>query len=403
MLRTLLLSVALLAGLTTAALADAVDEFVYWRTALAIDDMCHVLKYVERTQVETLAAEALELTTQRAHFLDGRVAEDDYSSWLEQTMGSAAAAAQQVGCTSAAEPNLLQARDAASQLIYRGLLTAFHFAGLPENDIYRLPLTPDAVEAANRYDAFLQQVYQQNFQPFAEAQKQAAAAKLPPATPTYDVGFSLGTYGLLDEADSKRVWDAQASASNIIDLVQFEVAAEIKGWRVFSSGNGNGRYHAVLVRADGSLTQQVVWYGPFKLSTAEGLSVPIVAVAMTDGSLRIMTYGAQVSEELAGARATLFVRTGAAPQGLSSYDLLADPAWPQIVTAFEGTRVGDTCLGGPCFSFPPEAAAAILAGTDADNAELFLAAKADATPDFTKPIYDRARIGNVGLFRINGR
>lgn len=399
MFRMLLLAVAMLAGLTTAALADAVDEFIYWRTALALDDMCQVLKYVERTQIETLATGSLGLTTQNAQFTDGRMGEEEYSAWFEQTVGAATAAAQQMGCTSAAEPHLLQARDAASQMIYRALVIAYHFASLPEGDIYRLALSPDDIEAVNRYDAFLQQLYQQNFQSFAEAQKQAAAARLPPPTPT----LYLGTYGLLDEADSKRVWDAMDNAQNVVDLVQFEVAAETKGWRVLPSVTGTGRSRPMLVRADGSLTQQLVWYGPLKLSTAEGLSVPIAAVQMTDGSLRIMTYGTQASAELASAKATLYVRTGTPPQGLSPYDLMADPAWPQILTAFEGTRVGDTCLGGPCFSFPPEVATAILGGTDADNAELFLAADANAQPDFTKPIYDRARIANAGLFRVNGR
>jgi hypothetical protein len=396
LLPRLMLPLALLLGTASPSLADSVADFTYWHTAMALDDKCQMFKYTERREIEAIAMTALEFTGQYAHSLDGRMSPEDYQAWFDGILAAAKAEAERLGCTAAAEPILLNARGQASGQIYQALVLAFHFATFPEGDMWRMDLSPDEVDAANRYDALLQQIYGDQFQGFSDFHKQQAAARLPAATEAFGLDGML-----LSEDGYDKMWDVQGDAHLVISNVLFEVTAELNGWRVLSDVLEDRWTIPRLARLDGSGgTPLPVWYGPIEIPIASGEKVQVVATRMSDRTLRVMTYGAVAREKLAGGVAKLFVRTGEVPAGTETWGLFESPNWPNLVTGFDGTRLDEACLGAPCFSFPAEALDAILKINDDEYSELWLSADAAVVPDLTKDSYLRGRIRNHNLWKL---
>jgi hypothetical protein len=115
-------------------------------------------------------------------------------------------------------------------------------------------------------------------------------------------------------------------------------------------------------------------------------------VQRPDGTLRLLTYGSN-SETLLNGTATLFVRTKPAPEGLSGWQVINLKDYRELATAFDGTPVNATCLGGPCFEFPKAATDAILANAFGENFEIWLSGAPSAIPSEARDW------GNINVIR----
>src|SRR5690606_19741100 len=155
-------------------------------------------KAVERQVLDKVIDDALWALPQYQDYLYGTAIAEDYEVWWSAVERRAERAATDLGCTAAAKPYLLAARDMASRRIYQDLLVLFHYNGLPAEDPQRVPLSADQTQAANGYAEFLKQVYGANFTAFAAAQREAAAQSL-------------------------------VASSSTLRVVHFEIVAEIAG------------------------------------------------------------------------------------------------------------------------------------------------------------------------------
>jgi hypothetical protein len=149
-------------------------------TALEVDKACVALKYMESTAVRSKAQQYLESTTQYLQSADGHLSPDEYDAWRAGLDEQARTAAATAGCTQQAMSYVLTAKAVAADQLYQGLLLAFHFDSLPDFD--RLLLDGHKKQTAMGYEAYLRQLYGQNFDAFAQRQREAVVQMLPPPT-----------------------------------------------------------------------------------------------------------------------------------------------------------------------------------------------------------------------------
>ncbi len=388
------------------ARADAIEDYSFYRIAAGLDDICRYLKHVERTTIEELAFDRLSTTGQYAHSLDGRMSNEDYLAWLDGIHAAADARALEIGCTKAAEPYLLQSRGAASATILQRLLLAFHFNSLPEDDYNRRGLHPDEIAGAQSYEGFLQQVYQDKFPAFFEAQKQAAAASLPqvlpPCSPLLAPDVPCDVFGVqsFDPEISAKLSEAQQKALTIRD-VHFEVVAETAGYRLWASRVQKYFMAANLMGLKTSALYATVVAGPGTFKLEGGGQVFGIIAQSAEGRLRFMSYGTE-AEKLRGGIVRLFVRSEDAPQGVAGWEIFNLDDFRSLAFPFDGAPLSDECLGGPCWEFSKEAVEAISHTGFDEKAELWLAADPAAVPAATRYWLDANSFYPQLMRRLNG-
>jgi hypothetical protein len=394
------LLVLLCAAFATPAFADPLEDLDSWHTVLALDDLCKVLKYSERAQVDRFIGEVLAKTNQYADQRDGRITEADYFTWYDGVRAKAGSGAARMGCTGAAEPYFSTARHQASAAIYQGLYLSALFDRAPDEDLWGIPLNSEELDALTRYDVLLQKIYGAQFPAFADTVKGLTSALLPTSvdlTLLEEWGF-----GLVPDEDTEKLWAAQALATGVMRNVYFEVTAELNFWRVLPTTVQPGSSMPSLVLPNDATDPHVIWYGPETVSTENGEKVNLIVTRTSDSHIRVMTYGESARIALENGVARLYVLTTPQSEDVSRWELLSKPEWPELLTAFEGVRIYSPCLGGPCFEFPPEASDAILSGGKTDFSELFLAGDAASQPDFTKPAFQRGVISNLPMWTAAG-
>jgi len=374
--------------LATPALAAPVDDYVQLSVALGINQACGGLKYFEHSRALAAAGDALSGTTEHRLSLDSRLSQDQYDAWFAPIQAEIDAKVAEIGCTQAANPYLQVARGKASQTLYQGLVLAFHFASLPDIDLNHIPLDTLQQRAMQNYDFYLQQLYGANFQAFSDQQKQLAAQQLPPVD-TYS-GL-MGAFSGLDAASiaqaTEFAWNARSAATSAIDAVTFEVTAETAGQMVRPLSIGGRWTIPQLRQPDGSQLPVVEGPSVFPLdrnlddSQYERLPLHYVAVLMPDRSLRLMFYGEAAGTEMDQATVRLYIRNAPLPPAVSSWTMFNRDDWRQDATGFSGVRLTEPCLGGPCYSFPPQATDMLVAFNEGDYAELFVSAKPDDDTD----------------------
>jgi hypothetical protein len=379
MLRTLLTGLALAAS--SAALAAPADDYVTFKTALAINEACGGLKYIEHSRTQGAAITALNATSQASHLQDGRLPQDEYDRFVSDLDARAAAQAQSVGCTQAAMQYIAAGKGRAAEEIYRSLLLAFNFEGAIDV-IMHMELGADRKAAALRYDAYLQHLYGANFQAFAARQRELAIAELPVVNP-FDTGF--GSI-LISPEDSSKIRNAQSMAAYVLNEVFFEVSAEMAGYIVRPRPLAEHWTIPELRRADAPTVEgmpvvvqpryDLVEFTAGEQALRDRLYSLIVLTP--ERRLRVMFYG-DTAQLLTDPTVRLYVRTEELPAGANPYDYFDRAAFRDATVAFEGVAVQEPCLGAPCFDFPPEATDAFARFENMD-AELFVSHLPDAEP-----------------------
>lgn len=376
--------VALLSVFATPVLAAPEDDYVVFRTAAAINAACGGLKYLEHQWALSGAAGALFDTTENRLSLDGRMPQAEYKAWLAALDAKVAETAAAVGCTQQAMPYINQAKGRASGETYIGLVLAVHFANQPDVLQHR-PLPPDQMLALQRYDAYLQAIYGDRFQAFAESHKQQAIQKLPLVNP-YESGLVLGM-GASDE-DMSKLSNAQSTAQVAVDAVFFEVTAETSGFlvrpRVVDLDWTIPELRPAAAPADPGY---IVVDGPgFDLidltpDSAETSSEFLYSVLTLtpENRLRVMYYG-DVGARLANGTARFYIRSQPIPADANSYSFFESPNFRDGALAFDGTPVASGCLGAACFEFPAEATTAFLDPNSGDYSEIFVSTSPGAQP-----------------------
>ncbi len=403
-MRTRPLAAALAAAMLTAAPGSAVaapeDDYVALMTAVEIDKACQALRYMESSAVRSLAFDYLMATSQWALMSDGRMPQEDYDVWQAELDEKAAGAAAAAGCSDQAVAPILMARAKAAEKLYQGLVLAFFFDSLAEDDIYRRPLDDYEKQAAAGYDALLQQLYGQSFQDFAAYNRQQAQREIPEALlyaaqqsqdPMDDLYNPLGMV-ILSTEESSQVYNAQSIAIWAMNAVQFEVTAEVNGYQV--------RPYAVLddwiipeLRRPQAAEGLPVVHGPYAMlidttpeiaedSQASWADLYWIAALKPDRGLRIMFYG-QTAAGLTNPIVRLHARNQPLPEGTRPYEVFDKPDFRGTATVYEPVAVTEGCLGGPCFDFLPEVTDALLAFESDSLAELYVATSPDAPYPFT--------------------
>lgn len=368
----------------SSVLADPVDDYVALRTAELVSLNCKALKYIEHSYIVSARYKALEATPNDSAVNSGKITTEAYDAWLAEQDAAAAEQAEAAGCdTSTAQASLLTGRAVATSAIYRGLVLAFHLNSDQVNMLDRRPLDADEIEAANRFDYFLQQIYGASFPDFSNRVKDEVTRQLPSSLASLSSltgeGDSYGLTGLemlvplsRDADEANAVWDLQSDAARAIRQVEFEVAAESNGYLVQPLGTSGGGTIPSLLPADGSMAAGMpVWSDGTMFTVPDQPTFRLAMVAQPDGSSRLMTYGAAAN--LLDPEATVIIAVPrAVPADISPYGFYNSDDFRSDVETFEARRIDATCLGGPCFEFEPELAQMILRVRNLAGVELFI-------------------------------
>jgi len=321
----------------------------------------------------------LERTPQFAQSRDGRLSFEEYDAWRLSLDDKARAGAAAVGCTQQAMSYVLTAKAAASDELYRGLALAFHFDALPWEDFSRVELDDHQKKSATGYEAYLAQLYGQNFQAFAERQKQAAAEMLPPDS----FGLTTWNWTADPEEDSAKLWTAQSIAAGAMEQVQFEVTAEANGYFVRPYDFASGMTAPALQRPDMDRALPIIDGPKYRLMDhGEGLiRLHSVAAMLPDRRLSLFFFGETAATKMADATVRLYVRQPPYPEGVDGYTIFDLQDFRDDALVFDGIKSVGACLGAPCYEFPVEATDALLANPVGDYAELFVSLSSDAQPE----------------------
>lgn len=377
--------VALLSVFATPVIAAPEDDYVVFRTAAAINAACGGLKYLEHQWALSAAAGALYNTTENRLSLDGRMPQDDYNAWLAALDTKVTQTAAAVGCTEQAMAYINQAKGRASGETYIGLVLAVHFANQTDVLQHR-PLEPDKMLALQRYDGYLQAIYGDRFQAFADAHKQLAVQKLPLSNPL-DSGFGLGM-GMMSEEDMSKLSDAQSTAQVATDAVLFEVTAETAGflvrprvvdvdWTIPELRPAAALNDPGFIVVDGPKFD-LVDLTPNSAETNPEFLYSVLTLT-PENRLRVMYYG-DVGARLTNGTARFYIRTQPIPADASSYSFFESPNFRDGALAFDGASVASGCLGAACFEFPAEATTAFLDPNSGDYSEIFVSTLPGAKP-----------------------
>lgn len=391
-----ILGAALLAPAVARADAAAEADYVTLHTALQVGRACPgALKFVEYLAVERLAYAILQGTVQFQQNRDGRMNDEAYTIWLDNLEAKAAEQAQAVGCQQDALSFVLTARAKASEEIYQDLILAFHFAGLPEEDMYRSELNADQVQAAQIYEGFLREVYGGSFDQFAATQQQQAARRLPRTLEPNGFGSGFVSYSFVD---MEQLGAAQLAALSTIGRVQFEVSAEMSGRLVKPISLPSGAILPSLAMPDASQPDLPLIVAPTAYSGLGERAMPYAMALTGDGKLRLLAWGTLANSILAQPTVRLYVPNEGPPEGMTNYMYFAQPDWRDGTTMFEGERLAETCMGAPCYEFGPEAVAALAALPDWVEGELFIGGAPDTEPPpIAEHDFRPGRISNIYL------
>lgn len=365
--RLCLLPVLLLMSGTVTQAAPA-DDYVALMTAIEIDKACVALKYMEFTAVRSKAQQYLESTTQYLQSTDGRLSAAEYDAWRAGLDDQALTAAVTAGCTQQAMSYVLTAKAVAADQLYQGLLLAFHFDSLPDFD--RIPLDGHKKQTAMGYETYLRQLYGQNFDAFAQRQRDAVMQMLPPADP----GISTWSWSPDAEQYAATLWDLQTRAARAMGDVQFEVTAEANGYFVRPYWVTDVMYVPALHRPEleGSLP---IVNGPGYQLIKDGDELEelySVAAMLPDRRIGLLFYGDTASKRMQSPTIRLYVPHQPYPEGTSGITAFNDPSFRDNALVFEGNWASDGCMGAPCYDFPVEATDALLADPAGTYAELFV-------------------------------
>lgn len=396
----------------SSALAAPEDDYVIYKTAAKINEACGGMKYVEHTRTLGAAMTALQTTSESGFVNDGRMSQEDYDAWLAALDAKVDAQVQAVGCTEQAMQFIMRGKGVASEGIYRGLALSMHFAGAPATDITTyVAIEPDRMLALQRYDAYLQAIYRENFAAFAARQKEIAAQELPAANPfaSSDFGLGLGSY-LMSPDDMSRMWNAQSTAAYALDEVFFEVAAETAGFivrpRTVQEDWTIPELKPAATPQDSGFT---IVSGPgydlidFTPEDEDRMLTKLYSVLTLtpDNRLRAMFYG-DAAAKLVDGTVRLYVRTEPLPAGADAYSYFASPGFREAVTGHDGVRVDTGCLTAACFDFAPEATTQFVADKDNQYAELFVSHLPGAEPEVREDImnYKPGRVSNFYAYKL---
>lgn len=392
------------------ALATPLLDYQAIRIAEALDLKCHALKFVEHSYLPEIAENFLAQTDEGMAYANDLMDTTDFQSWQDGVDAEARAKADEIGCTEAASPYLLAARAAANQQIYQGLVLASHFASDAAPEKFRTPLEIEKQQAAGGYENFLRQVYGESYADFVERQRQAAAQRLPrtafvtapnPDAGWGDVGLETLLSTIMSADDVEAIASAQFDGRWAMDHVALEVFAETNGWAVWPLATADGGLYPTLIPQDGSAVQVPLWQDASRYALSNGKALTYVIGQLPDGRLRLMTFGGGADALGTGATVRLYI-PGALPEGVSASAFFERPDFRDGAQAFDAKPVsGARCLGGPCFDFGPEAAAAALAFGAGSIIELFITPDSGAEP---RPIAEtplrQGQIAVAGLARV---
>jgi len=393
----LAIATALLGAMAGAASAAPEDDYVALMTAVEIDNACIALKYVESSTARRLAWKFIEQSSEYLQSTDGRLPMEEYGAWKLGLDDRARDAAQAAGCTQQALSHVLAAKARASEEIYRGMLQAVHFDGLLEGDGNRIPLDQHKKQTLAGYENYLRQLYGQNFDTFVQRQRSLAAEALPlPGSVVESLLMPIESDAIL------AIWEAQLAARSVVNDVQFEVTAEANGYLVRPHAFANGTIVPSLRRQglDGFLP---VVKGPGYQLVNDGdrlAELYYVVVVLPDRRLGIMYFGETAMARLQDPTIRLYVREAPYPAGTDQYSVFDNPGFRDGASAFDATRVSESCLGAPCFELPIAATDALMAGPEGNVAELFVSFLPGAEPPPIGPgTFNRESLNSAALHR----
>jgi hypothetical protein len=406
------IAAAALASLASTANAAPEDDYVTYRTAIAINHACGGLKYLEHAGILGAAQGALAHTTEYRLSGDGRMPQQEYDAWLAALDARAETQAQAAGCTQEAMQYIMRGKDVANQQIYKGLVLANYFAGaLPTDIMVHVEVEPDRMKAMLAYDAYLQALYRENFGAFSARQKELAAKELPALNPfggSDDFGMGLAT-ALISPEDASRLSNAQSIAAYELNAVFFEVVAETAGftvrprmvqdtWTIPELRQATAAREPGFVVVDGP-GYDLIDFDP--QDDDHSLTKLFRVLTLTpDRGLRVMYYG-DAAARLVNGTVRLYALSDPMPSGANVYDFFASPGFRAAATGYDGVRVETGCLSPACFDFPPAATDAFVAHQANQYAEIFVSSEADAQPlETDSMISKQGRVSNFYAYKL---
>ena len=351
------------------------DTFVSFRTALALDDKCHFLKYFERAYVWPIEEKLLEpLNFSKARKAE-KISAEDYQAEYDAIDAEAVSAAAGIECTDGARAGavITPLRGEIAPLVYADLIIAYEKGNL----------TAEQQNAARAFEAMVFPLYGEanwpNFVQFAgaKASQLLETADREDGGPDYLQGLGIemgglgGNGGYVGTDDFSAAYlggaatyarDRQVEASvEVADRIFFEMVAEQFGYRRLE--NLAKDFYAYRDQmADMNLNPVMdLWEQPGLFEAVDtGARFYAAFTVSPEGAVRVMTFGEGAAPMSTGK--VVFMVHGALPEDAGDqFSYIRSPQWWAGAQRFEGELVDETCLGGPCFALPPEIMDAIAA------------------------------------------
>ncbi|WP_127144434.1 hypothetical protein [Pelagibacterium montanilacus] len=365
----------------------AVEAYLEIQTALEINRLCQGLKSVEHLALQDLVADRRDATGWYIANPDN----ETYWGVIDEHDAIARDRAAAMGCGEKAEALLGRFLPQALSDVFSDLLLAFHFASLPETDLYRIPLNPDEVAAAQRYDMYLQQRYGANFPTFSSTARNAVTAELQTAMDTGEPFNPFGSYlddyslyGVLDPSfglysqDNWEMMFLQGRARSVIDRVLLEVATEMGGHTLAERGHEGTSYIDLIASTTGGVAAKI-WHGPIN-GYMQGYDGSFYLALTPQGGMRLVTWS-QDAGALLGLTATVAVLVNTTPMPEtfgSASDYYQDETWMEEAERFSATLATDCVGAGVCYEFAPADVARMLEISSTPLVEFVVSPEPDA-------------------------
>lgn|GEM_PF-4517810 len=97
------------------------------------------------------------------------------------------------------------------------------------------------------------------------------------------------------------------------------------------------------------------------------------------------------------------MRVKSLPEGETAFGAYMDDDWRKLTQAFDGKRLSEACLGGPCWEFPKETLAALLADDSSESAEIWFSADPGASPAALSQDLDRGQVNPYTLSTLEAK
>jgi len=400
--RIILSGALILVGAEAMAQDASENNFVRFKTGEALDDKCHYLRQFERNYLYDIEENLLAPLPFFIAHEAGELSNEQYRSQYDALAARGRDAAAAIDCAdeAAAGPLVLPLRGEIGVGLYGDLMIAFQHG----------ELTDEQKRAAQTYEQIIAPLFSQNWEAFVQTAAAKAQAKIEEAIGKDDclnyyreLGVGLGSLpeelDYLCEGNTYNLDLLVENATKITDDIIFETAVERSGYRWITQLSPTTYHFREQLTDPAFVAKWDLWEIPGRYEALD-LDVKFQAVFAVDtaGAVRVMTFGER-ADAMANGTVIFKVHPPLGPEVTDSFAYNGSQEWWDKAERLEAIKVDEPCLGGPCFSLPPDILAAIAASPTSQPYRFVF--KTD--PASSDPAMENPRVNTGYGYRLNYR